>query len=305
MSADLERKIVKVVEVGPRDGFQSIKEYIPVDVKLETIRRIHAAGVKKIQITSFVSPKAIPQMRDAAEVVEKCLNEFGDVELFALVPNYKGAELAMKAGLNRVSTVVSLSESHNKANVSRTVDESLQGIEKIHQDFPDLNMEIDVATAFGCPFEGDIPLEKLLALLDRLYGMGLRSFTLCDTVGLAYPRKVRETMRAVRKAYADAQFGIHIHDTRNMGALNSYIGLAEGADSIQAALGGLGGCPFAPGASGNTATEDLVYMLEKEGVDTGIDFEKLLAAAKYLRENVAGNYSGHHVKIGTCCEERG
>lgn len=297
------KKHVQVVEVGPRDGFQSIQAYIPAETKLEVIRGIYSAGVKKIQITSFVSPKAVPQMRDAAEIVEKSLQRFPDATLFALVPNFKGAELAVKAGLREVSTVVSLSESHNKANVGRTVEESLAGVDKILQSFPELKVGLDIATAFGCPFEGDMPTSKLIALLGRLYDMGIRSFTLCDTVGVAYPQKIRTVMREARAAFADAAFGIHIHDTRNMGILNSYVGLQAGADSVQAALGGLGGCPFAPGASGNTATEDLVYMLEKEGFDTGIDFEKLLSAAKYLHTNVAGNYSGHHISIGHCCEK--
>lgn len=299
---DIRKKQVQVVEVGPRDGFQSIKEYIPSAIKLEIIQGIYNAGVKKIQVTSFVSPKAVPQMKDAAEITGKCLERFPDATLFALVPNYKGAELAAAAGLREISTVVSLSEAHNMANVGRTVSESLEGVDRILQRFPELKLGLDIATAFGCPFEGDIPTDQLLALLDRLYAMGVRSFTLCDTIGVAYPRKIREVMFAAREAFTDASFGIHIHDTRNMGILNSYVGLHAGADSVQAALGGLGGCPFAPGASGNTATEDLVYMLEKEGCDTGIDFEKLLSAAKYLRQNVQGNYSGHQISIGHCCE---
>lgn len=292
------------MEVGPRDGFQSVGPYIPADTKLEVIRRIHDAGVRKIQVTSFVSPKAVPQMRDAAEVTERALAEFGDAQLFALVPNFRGAELAVKAGLREISTVVSLSESHNKANVGRTVSESLEGIERIVSELPDIAVGLDIATAFGCPFEGEMPLTSLIDLIGRLRAFGIRTFTLCDTIGIAHPRQVRETMRRVREAFPDCVFGIHIHDTRNMGMINSYAALEEGAAFAQAALGGLGGCPFAPGASGNTATEDLVYMLEREGFRTGVDFDKLLAAAKYQESCVPGNYSGHHIHIGQQCCNR-
>ncbi len=296
----MEKRGVQVVEVGPRDGFQNIPDYIPMELKLEIIRRILAAGVRKVQITSFVSPKAVPQMRDAAELTRVALEEFPQAELFALVPNWKGAERAAQAGLLEISTVISLSESHNKANVGRMVEESLADAARILEHFSHLKIGLDIATAFGCPFEGEMPLEKLLALMDRLYQVGARTFTLCDTIGVAHPQQVREALTAAHREFPQAEVGIHIHDTRNLGIANTYAGILAGADFVQTALGGLGGCPFAPGASGNTATEDLVYLLDQEGMSTGISFERLLEAAKFLHSQVQGNYSGHHIRIGNC-----
>jgi hydroxymethylglutaryl-CoA lyase len=288
---------IKLEEIGPRDGFQNVKEFIPTDIKLKIIDGIVSAGYKKIEITSLVSPKAIPQMRDAQEVIKSCLKRYPDVELFALVPNLYGARTAVELGLKEVCPVISLSETHNKANVNKTVEESLRQIKEIKETFPKLKLTIDIATAFACPFEGEMKLEDLIALIQKLYDMGIRSFMLCDTIGKAYPKQVEKVFRTVKSEFKDCTFGAHIHDTRNMGILNTYIAIENGADSIQTSLGGLGGCPFAPGASGNTSSEDLVYALNQDGYDTGIDFDKLLEVAKYEKSVIEGNYSGHHINI--------
>jgi len=298
-------KKIEIVEVGPRDGFQNLKEYLPVEKKLEIIDSLIDAGVKHMQITSFVHPKAIPQMRDAKEVAETCVKKYPDLDLFALIPNYRGAVNAMNAGLKKVTNVISLSESHNKANINRTRDESFAQLEQIVTDCKGLQVCLDVATAFGCPFEGKFyDVEPLIAFIKRGYDMGIRSFTLCDTVGLADPKQVREFVQASKQAFSDAHFEVHIHDTRGMGLVNTLAAVEEGIDGVQSTLGGLGGCPFAPGASGNTATEDLVLMFNEMGYDTGIDFAKILAAAKKEHEEIAGNYSGHNINIqnnGGCC----
>ncbi|WP_075578882.1 hydroxymethylglutaryl-CoA lyase [Acidaminococcus massiliensis] len=290
-------KKVKVVEIGPRDGFQNVKEFIPTETKLRIIDQLVAAGFQKIQITSFVSPKAIPQLRDCRQVVEHCLAKYPKNKLFALVPNFTGARLAVEAGLTEISPVLSLSESHNMNNVKRTVAQSIEEMKKIRQAFPDVKITQDIATAFGCPFEGEMPVEALVELVGKLHVLGIRAFTLCDTVGLAYPTLVEKVFRTVKKAFPSDEFNVHIHDTRNMGILNSYVALQNGADSVQSAVGGLGGCPFAPGASGNTSTEDLVYMLNKCGYDTGIDFASLLKTAKYVHSVIDGNFSGHQINI--------
>jgi hydroxymethylglutaryl-CoA lyase len=290
-----------VVEVGPRDGFQNVNEFIPTETKLAVIDGLLEAGIRKIQLTSFVSPKAVPQMRDAAQVVEKTLetlDKFKDAELFALVPNLHGAKAAAESGLSNISPVLSLSESHNMANVHKTVSQSIDGIAAIRQELPDIRITVDIATVFYCPFEGRMEQGALIDLIGRLNSLGICSFTLCDTIGATYPSHVAEVFRAALSAFPEAVFGAHIHDTRNMGIICSYIALQNGADSVQTTLGGLGGCPFAPGASGNTATEDFVYMLEKEGYSTGIDFDKLLDTAKFLKSSVTdGVYSGHHINI--------
>lgn len=290
---------VNVVEIGPRDGFQSVKEFIPTEVKEKIIDGVISAGFKKVQITSFVSPKAIPQMRDAKQVTEYVLSKYGDtgVQFFALVPNFYGAKSAYEAGLREITPVMSLSESHNKNNVKRTKQQSLDEIAKIRQSFPDLRITQDIACVFGCPFEGEMSVDALLELIGKLDAIGVDAYTLCDTIGVAYPTQVEKVFKAVQAAFPGKEFNVHIHDTRNMGILNSLVALKCGAHSAQAAVGGLGGCPFAPGATGNTSSEDLVYMLNKCGYDTGIDFDKLLEAAKYEYSVVRGNYSGHHIHI--------
>lgn len=293
-------KQLNIVEVGPRDGFQSVKEFIPTEVKLSIIDGIIEAGCKKVQITSFVSPKAIPQMRDAREITEKVLEKYEGrgVDFFALVPNFYGANAAVEAGLREISPVMSLSESHNMSNVKRTCQQSLDEIKKIRDAFPDIKISQDIATVFGCPFEGEMQsIDPLLSLLEKLRAIGIHHFTLCDTVGLAWPSLVEEVFTAVKREFPEDEFGVHIHDTRNMGIVNSLTALRCGADSAQAAIAGLGGCPFAPGATGNTSTEDLVYMLNKCGYDTGIDFDRLLKTAKFVKENIEGNFSGHHINI--------
>jgi hydroxymethylglutaryl-CoA lyase len=288
---------VTIVEIGPRDGFQSVKEFLPTEFKLEIIDGLVRAGIKRIQCTSFVSPKAIPQMQDAALVARTVLEKYRQTAFFALVPNFHGAKAAVDAGMGDVSVVVSLSESHNKANVNRTHEQSLEEIKKIRGEFPDLKITLDMATAFGCPFEGRMGIPPLIDLLGKFHGIGIRAFTLCDTIGVAYPAQVRAVLGAAKGAYPDTDFNLHIHDTRNMGIINSSEGVKCGAKGIETSVGGLGGCPFAPGASGNTSTEDFVYMMGREGYDTGIDFSLVLETAKKLVEKAAGTYSGHHINI--------
>ena len=288
---------IKVVEIGPRDGFQSVKEFIPTEIKLKIIDGLVEAGYKKIQMGSFVSPKAIPQMRDGETVAKTVLEKYSEVDFFALVPNLYGAKAAAQAGLKEITPVISLSESHNMANVKRTKEQYLEEIKKIREELPDMKVTQDIATVFGCPFEGEMSLDALTELVGTLRDMGVHAFTLCDTVGMAYPTLVKEVFCAMKNTFPEDEFNVHIHDTRNMGLLNSYIALENGADSVQAAVGGLGGCPFAPGASGNTSSEDLVYMLNKCGYDTGIDFDKLLETAKYTKSVINGNFSGHHINI--------
>ena len=288
---------VKIVEIGPRDGFQSVKEFIPTEVKLEIIDGIVKAGCKKIQTTSFVSEKAIPQMKDAGIVARSVLEKYPEVDFFALVPNFYGAKAAVESGLKEISPVMSLSVSHNLANVKRTHEQSLEEIQKIRQAFPDIKITQDIATVFGCPFEGEMQIEALLELIEKVRKIGIDSFTLCDTIGVAYPSLIEKVFQSVKKEFPTTEFNAHIHDTRNMGILNSYGALQYGADSIQVAIGGLGGCPFAPGASGNTSSEDFVYMLNKSGYETGIDFSQLLSTAKYAKKMISGSFSGHHINI--------
>ena len=290
---------IDIIEVGPRDGFQNLCDYLPAERKIEIIDSLIDAGVRHMQITSFVSPKAIPQMKDAVEVAEKCLAKYPELDLFALIPNFRGAQTAHDVGMKKVTNVISLSASHNKANINRTHDESFAELERIVSSFPEMEVELDVATAFGCPFEGKYYDDtNLLTFLTRAWDLGIRSFDLCDTVGVADPAQVRRVMEDVRTEFPQARIEVHIHDTRNMGLVNTLAAIEAGADGVQSTLGGLGGCPFAPGASGNTSTEDLVHMLNEMGYDTGISFEKILAAAKDEYATINGVYSGHNIHIG-------
>lgn len=297
-------KKINVLEVGPRDGFQNLKQMLPAEKKLEIIDGLIDTGIKQLEVTSFVSPKAIPQMKDAKEVATHCLEKHPDVKFYALAPNMRGVKNAWEAGIRHISYVISLSESHNKANINRTHEESFAELAEILKTYPDLDMCIGMATIFGCPFEGISDLKDAVAFAKHLYGMGIRSFNLADTIGIADPKQVRNTVKAMQDALPDCEWQIHIHDTRNMGMVNTLAAIECGITTVQSTLGGLGGCPFAPGASGNTATEDLVYMLERMGYDTGVDFDKILALSKYQKCFVEGVYSGHHMNITSkapCC----
>jgi hydroxymethylglutaryl-CoA lyase len=287
------------MEVCPRDGWQNIKEFIPTDLKISLIKNMLDSGIKSMQLSSFVHPKAIPQLRDAQEVVGTIVGQYPDRSFNALVPNLYGAKQAVECGLQEVSYVISISESHNKANINRTHEQSFAGLVEIRQAFPDLSVILSLATTFGCPFEGETPLAKVVEFVARGSSLGIRKIELADTIGVGYPAQVERIFKTLRREFPEITFIAHIHDTRNNGILNSWVAMENGADVIHTALGGLGGCPFAPGASGNTSTEDFVYLLGKSGIATGIDFGSLIAVAKKMRGLIDGNYSGHHINIAS------
>ena len=237
-------------------------------------------------------------MQDATTVAKTIVERHPDLDLFALVPNFRGAQNAHEAGLKKVNTVISLSRSHNMANVRKTHDQSFEELHKIIEQLSDMEVVLDVATAFGCPFEGkQRSAQAVVDFCGRAYDMGVRTFNLCDTVGQSDPAQVASFTHAMKKAFPDARLELHIHDTRGMGIVCSLEGWKAGADGIQSTLGGLGGCPFAPGASGNTATEDLVFMFEEMGVQTGISFDKILTLAKEEHQEIPGNYSGANLLV--------
>ncbi|MDN4495590.1 hydroxymethylglutaryl-CoA lyase [Ureibacillus aquaedulcis] len=284
---------IEVYEVGPRDGFQNLDQYIPIETKVSIIEKLVQSGVQNIQHTSFVSPRAIPQLKDSRELTEICLSKFPGINFSALVPNLKGASLANEAGVCSISYVVSLSQSHNKANINRTHEESFNEIVKIRDTYPELKICLDLSTTFGCPFEMKENNNRVVEFLEDYIKLGIKEVNLCDTIGVANPHDVKKTINDVKSAYPDLNLQIHIHDTRNMGMINTFTAIQQGVTKIQSTLGGLGGCPFAPGASGNLATEDIVYMLNDMNYNTGIDFSLLLQAAKFQKQVVNGNFSGH------------
>lgn len=290
-------KKVEIYEVGPRDGFQNISEFIPTDKKIEIIDSLVDAGLKHIQITSFVSPKAIPQLKDAKIIVEYALNKYKDIDLFVLIPNKRGAQIAYELGVRNMSVVVSLSTSHNKANIGKTHEQSFVEVQAILDEFEGVKLCVDIATAFVCPFEGEMSLKSLVEFVRNFYNMGIREFNICDTIGYTNPMKVREAISRLKNEFSGCRWQVHIHDTRGLGQASTLAAIEVGVDGVQTTLGGLGGCPFAPGAAGNTSTEDLVFMLESMGYDTGVDFDKLVKLAKYQKSFISGAYSSHNINI--------
>lgn len=293
-------KKATLVEVGPRDGFQNVKAQISTEDKLAIIRQLIKSGVKQMEITSFVNPRWIPQMADAAIVAETILKEAPkDFRAIALAPNPRGVENALKAGLKNITYVVSASESHNKHNVNRSIEESLVQIGEVVSAHPDVNFRVSLSVAFGCPYEGEVPRERVLKILDRLYSFGIREIVLCDTVGVANPRQVAEMVEAVSALHEDFVIGLHFHDTRGMGIANVLAGLLAGVDIFETCLGGLGGCPFAPGSAGNTSTEDMLGMWKAMGIESGIDLHEFLEAVEIVKEKVDAPVTGRLANMCT------
>jgi hydroxymethylglutaryl-CoA lyase len=288
---------VTIVDVGPRDGFQNVKEFIPTDVKIEVIRALIAAGIREIEITSFISPKAIPQMADSKSVAQAIVPECGGIAPIALTPNRRGAEDAMNAGIKTVSYVISVSKSHNMANVRREPAESLRDMAELIAAYPELEVRLALGTSFGCPFEGEIKEKDVLSMVEQALRAGVKEVILCDAIGVANPRQVTRLLESAMPIMGGKRLGLHMHDTRGLGLANCYAGLLCGIDLFESSVGGLGGCPFAPGASGNTATEDLVNMMHSVGVETGIDLDKLLLAAEIVKQKINPLAPSHMLSV--------
>jgi hydroxymethylglutaryl-CoA lyase len=272
---------VSIREVAPRDGLQN-EEPIPTDHKVRLIDALSGTGVRRIEAVSFVHPKAIPQMADADEVWARAWHN-PDVRYSALIPNTRGAQRAIAAGFREIEVVVSASDTHNRRNLNRSTEESLDDITGliplIHA--AGAKLEVIVATSFGCPFEGDIDPKRVASIVERVRADGADRIAFGDTTGMATPRRVRDLLSEVRPDL------LHFHNTRGTGLANVLTALELGITEFDASVGGIGGCPYAPGASGNIATEELVHMLEDMGISTGIDLEKLITVAQ-LAEGLLG-----------------
>lgn len=288
-------KSVEIIEVGPRDGFQNIKTHIPTEIKLEIIEAMIAAGVKGMEVTSFVHPKAIPQMVDASIVGETIARKYESLRTIALVPNLRGAQNALAYGIKEVTYVISASENHNMANINRTCEQSLSELKTLIETVPELKVRLDVATAFGCPFLGEVGEKLVIDLIKAAVECGVKEIVLCDTIGVANPVQVYNLVKSVKNEFKDIPIGLHLHDTRGMGLANAIAGLEAGVTLFEASVGGLGGCPFAPGAAGNTATEDLVNMFEAMGIDTGIKLSEYLKAVKLVQEKIQNSLTSHMI----------
>ncbi len=278
-------------EVGPRDGLQLVRTMLDADRKLEWCRREAAAGVAEIEVTSFVPPKVVAQFADAAEVAAGAV-AMGGFRAAALVPNLKGAERAFEIGLPKINYVLSASEEHNLANVRRTTQESIEDFGRIielrNDRAPETAVGSGIATAFGCTIAGSVSEKRVVEIAEQLVTLGANEIVAADTVGYGNPGQVRRIMAAVRQAAGDVPVACHFHDTRGLGLANVTAALEVGVRAFDASLGGLGGCPFAPGASGNINTEDCAFLLESLGFETGIDIAALVELRRTLEGWLAG-----------------
>ncbi len=292
-------KSVRVVEVAPRDGFQMEKSFIPTETKVQIINSLLKCGFKKIEATSFISPKAIPQMKDAADVIAAVDRSTG-AKIAALVPNPKGAENAARAGVDEMVTFVSATESHNQSNVNRSIDESLKGFATVLDIATSSKIEVatGIAVAFGCPFEGDVAPERVERIVDSVLGLGVSAITLGDTTGMATPRIVQTTCEHLLQKFGELNLSLHFHNTRGIGLVNVYAALQLGLATFESSVAGLGGCPFATGATGNVCTEDMVYMLHEMGMETGIDLDGLITVSRNVERIIGRTLPGQIMKSG-------
>jgi hydroxymethylglutaryl-CoA lyase len=294
---------VKVYEVGLRDGLQAEDVFIATEKKIELINDLSRTGVKRIQATSFVRPDWIPQLTDGEDVMQGILRQSG-VEYNVLIPNRRGLERAVAARADSVSLVVSASSTHNRMNLNREREETLDEIRLVVKEAESARIPVDVgiATAFGCPYEGPTAQEVVVLLVGSLVDLGLVEISLGDTTGMANPVEVHRLVNVLRETYTETRFILHFHDTRGMGLANVLAGLQCGINIFDSSIGGIGGCPYAPGATGNIATEDLVHMLGEMRIDTGIDLDSLIACTRKVSDLLGHDLPSHVLQAGKASE---
>ncbi len=299
---------VSIYEVGPRDGLQNEKAVLPTERKLELIEGVVDAGVRRIEITSFVDPKWIPALADHTEVA-RGVHRKPDVDYSALVPNMRGLDGASRAGMREVAVFMAASETHNRKNINRSTEEALSTYGVVVDEALARGMRVRgyVSCVYGCPYEGTVPLDAVLRVAHGLLELGIYELSLGDTIGVGTPRQIEYVLRGLlRSGIALDRLAVHFHDTRGTALANITVALQLGVRTIDSAVGGLGGCPYAPGASGNVATEDVVYMLQGMGVRTGVDLDRLVAVSAklsgYLGRELPSKYLkahlGHCARIG-------
>lgn len=269
-------KKVSIIEVGPRDGLQNLEFYIETSKKISLINALSKTGLERIEITSFVHPKAVPQFTDASEVV-KSIEKKSGVIYYVLVPNLIGAVNAFKSGAKNLNFVISVSEAHNKRNVNRTVAESLEEFRLISNAVKEngvSRLKVSVATAYGCPFEGEVSSNKVIDIVAQLQELGVTEIALCDTAGMASPVQIASLISTMEEGLSDIEISVHFHAEREKGLVNILAALEAGITLFEGSISGLGGCPFLPGAVGNIPTEDMISMFEEKGISTGVDLRK-------------------------------
>lgn len=289
-------------DVVTRDGFQIEPNFIPTDDKVRLIDELSQCGFAKIEVTSFTSPKAIPMLRDAEEVMGR-IKRVPSVEYTVLVPNLRGAERAFESKADEFNLVMSTSETHNLANLRMTREKSFAGLAEVIK-YVDGRTPINVSlsTSFGCPMEGDVPQKVIEGFAQRFVDLGVRGLTICDTTGMANPAQVISMSELIQKRFPETQITMHFHNTRGMGLANVLAAVQSGITRFDGSLGGLGGCPYAPGASGNISSEDAIHMLDAMGYDTGMNISSLLAIARELPTIVGHTVPGQVAKAGRTCD---
>lgn len=293
-------KKVRIVEVGPRDGLQNEKTIISLADKVTFIKMLASAGLREIEATSFVRVEKIPQMSDGSELFKELSKDSAlkDTKLISLVPNLKGLEAATAAGVKEIAIFTSTSNTFNQKNINATIEESMERIESVMKEAhkSGLKARAYVSTVFGCPYEGKTSLTVLKDLIIRLKKMGVYEISLGDTIGIANPLQVRETIEFLKKDFDLAFFAMHFHDTRGMAVANILTSLEMGMTSFDSSAGGLGGCPYAKGASGNVATEDLYFLFSSMGIETGIHIEKLAQASSFILQKLGKESGSKYLK---------
>lgn len=291
-------KKVTIKEVGPRDGLQNEKAVVTAEDKVEWINKLSSSGMSYIEITSFVNPKWIPALADCYEVATSIDRKHG-VTYAALVPNQKGLEKALMANVDEVSVFMSASETHNKKNINKSIEETYPVLESVVSEALSEGKTARgyVSTVFGCPYEGEVNVDQVLKVSEKLFEMGVTELSLGDTIGVATPNQVQVLLEQFLKRFPQDQMALHFHDTRGMAIANILASLQMGMTTFDSSLGGLGGCPYAPGASGNVATDDVLYMLHGMGIETNINQDKIIEAAQFIESALNRKLSSHSMLV--------
>ncbi|MED4647656.1 hydroxymethylglutaryl-CoA lyase [Bacillus inaquosorum] len=291
-------KKVKIKEVGPRDGLQNEPEWIATEDKIAWINQLSQTGLSYIEITSFVHPKWIPALRDAIDVA-KGIDRVKGVTYAALVPNQKGLENALEGGIDEACVFMSASETHNRKNINKSTSETLQILKQVNDDAKKANLTTRayLSTVFGCPYEKNVPIEQVIRLSEALFEFGISELSLGDTIGAANPAQVETVLEALLARFPANQIALHFHDTRGTALANMVTALQMGITVFDGSAGGLGGCPYAPGSSGNAATEDIVYMFEQMDIKTNVKLDKLLSAAKWIEEKMGKQLPSRNLQV--------
>jgi len=289
---------VEIIEVAPRDGIQNESDFIPTEKKIELVNALSKTGIKRIEATSFVHPKYVPQMKDAKEVLSG-IEKNPSIQYMALIPNERGYERAVESGIDALSLVVGASDSFNLNNVKMTRDQSMNRFKAVIEKAKtnDIFIRYSIATSFWCPFEGKVDFDLVLKMVEEAEQLGVDEIVICDTIGKANPKQVFDLFQGALSLKTTAFVSAHFHDTYGMALSNVMAALEAGVTRFDASIGGLGGCPFAPGAAGNAATEDIVFMLHEMGIETGINLQQLLACVDLLKPFTNRYLTGHLHKV--------